>query len=411
MYSAALSIKGNARVCVLMEPLFAIPITLYTGFMTLYMLELGMTRSQVGMVTSLGLAIHIFFALISTYVTDKLGRRYTSLIFDIIGWGVAQLVWAFALDIRFFIVAAVFNAFFRIVANSWMCLLLDDSAPDTRVNIFNFLQIANIFAGFFAPIGALLVNRMSLVPAMRVMILFSAVIMTLTFIVRHFFLTETSVGRQKMQEMKGVGISSTFKTYVLVAKRIFKDKLLMIAVLLRSLNFIQLTIRGTFLAVLVTERLGFSAETMALFHTLNAVVLLCVMMFITPLLSIFTNRWPISLGIWLHIAATVVLLLSPPENISLLIIGAILIAAGTAIATPRIDAFAANAVDNDDRSVANAVMAVILLLLSTPFGLIAGILSEADPRLPFLLTLTLFLLCLLLLRIASHSEKRRVKSH
>jgi len=393
-----------------MEPLFTIPQAMYVGFMTLYMLELGVTLTQVGLITSLGLAVHIIFAVISTFITDKLGRRYTTLIFDIIGWGGAMFIWTIAQNVYFFIIAAVVNAFFRVVANSWHCLLIEDSEPDTRIHIFNFLHMASIVGGFFAPIGALLISRMSLVPAMRIILAFGAVSMMTLFIWRHFFVTETEVGRQKMQEMKGVSIWDSFNTYMPVLKRMVKDRMLFVALFLRALNFAQLTIRNTFLAVLVTQQLGFPAEVMAIFHTLNAVVMLLVLLFITPILAKFTRNWPITMGIWFHVGATAVLLLSPPtQNFPLLIISAILIALGTGIATPRIDALVANTIINEERSVANALMAIIILVLTTPFGFIGGILSEIDSRLPFLLTLAIFLICFLILHIATLSEKQQHK--
>ena len=404
---AAVSIKGNARTCVFMEPLFVIPQTMYISYMPLYMRELGLTMSQVGMVTSIGLAVNIFFALISAYVTDKFGRRYTSLIFDTIGWLGAQLIWAFALNFHFFVAAAVVNAFGRIVMNSWYCLMLEDSAPAIRVHIFNFLQIASILAGFFAPVGTLLISKMTLIPAMRAMLLFSIVSMAALFIFRHLCVTETEVGAQKMREAKGRSIWAVFKTYGPAMKRIFADRLLVIALLLRSLNFIQLTIRNTFLAVLVTDHLGFEAGSMAVFHVFGSIITLLTLTLLTPFLSRITRRWPITLGIGFHIGATAVLLLAPPaQNYPLLVISAILIALGTGISSPPIDALAANAMVNEDRSIANAIVSVVILLLSTPFGYIGGILSDIDTRLPFLLTLAIFLLCLALLHAATTGEKR-----
>jgi len=388
-----------------MEPLWAVPHTLFFGYMTLYMLEFGVTLTQVGMITSLGMVVHILFALISPYVTDKIGRRYTSLIFDITSWGITMLIWAAAQNIYYFFIAAFTNATLRIVSNSWQCLMLEDSEPEVRIHIFNFLQMAMIIAGFFTPIGALLINRLTLVPAMRIMFVFGFISMMTMFIVRHFLTKETSVGLQKIEEMKGVGFRDVFKTYTPVLKRMAKDKMLILTLFLRSLNFTQLTIRQTFLAVLVTRRLGFTAEVMAVFLSLNAVVMLLVLLFITPILAKFTGRWPISLGIWAHIVATIVLLLSPPHSYPLLILSAVLIALGTAIATPRIDALVANTIVNDERSVANAIVAVLILVLSAPFGFIGGVLSEIDARLPFLLTFSIFLVCLLLLRIATRVEK------
>lgn len=383
-----------------------IPNTLFMGFMTLYMLELGVTLSQVGMISALGLIVHIVLAFASPFITDKLGRRYASLIFDFIGWSGAVLIWAVAQNIYFFVAAAIVNAFFRVVANSWHCLMLEDSEPGTRVHIFTFLQFASIIAGFFAPLGALLVSSMSLVPAMRVMLIFALISKSSLFILRHFFTTETEIGRQRMQEMKGVSIRDVFSSYVPVVKRIAGDRALIISLLLRALNFSQLTVRTTFLAVLVTQHLGFPAETVAVFHLVNAIVMLLVLLLITPVLAQFTGRWPISLGICFHVAATVILLISPPsQNMPLLIVSAVLIALGTAIASPRIDALVANTIVNEERSVANAIMSVFLLLITTPFAYMGGVLSEIDVRLPFLMTLGIFLVCLVMLYVA----KGRVK--
>ena len=199
-----------------------------------------------------------------------------------------------------------------------------------------------------------------------------------------------------------------FKSYIPILIRIVKDKLLVIALILRALSFTQLTIRQTFLAVLITQRLEFPAEVMALFFTINAAVMLLVLLLVTPVPARFTGHWPISVGILFHVIATIVLLLLPVLNYPLLILSAILIALGTAITSPRIEALVANTVNNEERSVANAIMAVFVLLLTTPFGYISGILSEADNRLPFVLTLSMFLLCLLLLRIATNIEKQTV---
>ena len=89
-----------------------------------------------------------------------------------------------------------------------------------------------------------------------------------------------------------------------------------------------------------------------------------------------------------------------------MIISAALIALGTSVATPRIEALCANAIHEEDRSVANAIMAVVVLALSTPFGYIGGVLSGIGAELPFVLILAIFFVCMILLRAASAIEKK-----
>ncbi len=396
---AAGKIKGNARACLITEPFFTIPHTMYTGYMTLYMIELGMTKSQVGMVSSLGLAAHLVFAVISSYVIDKMGRRTVTLIFDVIGWSMAQVVWAIARDIRYFVAAALINAFGRIVMNSFHCLMLEDSPMESRIYIFNFMQVAGLIAGFFAPLSAFLIRRYTLVPAMRGFFWFGTIFMTGMFFIRHLYLRETTVGKQKMRETRDVGVMEAIRTYIPVMRRIRKNRILLLALALRTLNFIQLTTRNTFLSVLVTERWGFPAGSMAIFQTVNAFVMLFVLLLVSPALANYTRRWPVVIGLAFHIAATGILLFAPAgASLPLLVLCSVLIAMGTSIATPYIEALSANAIDNEDRSLINAVASVILLSISSPFGYIGGVLSTIDTRLPFVMTLTIFAICLFLLR-------------
>ena len=405
---AVLGVKGNARALIIAEPLFAIPYTMISAFLTLYMLELGATKAQVGIITSFGLAIHLVLAVVSAYVTDRFGRRYTTLVFDSLGWCGSLFIYAISQNVYYFFAAAVANALTRIVMNSFHCLMLEDSPPENRIHIFSFMNVATILAGFCTPLGAMLIKKMSLVPAMRMMCMFTAFWMLALFIVRNMFLTETDTGRQKIAETKGVSLLGVCKSYLPVFKRMFGNKLFVITLIVRTLSNIQFTIRSTFLAVLVTERLGFPAESMSVFYTFNSIIMLIALLFITPILAQFTRRWPISLGIWCHLSATVVLLLSPPtQNIGLLITAAILIALGVSISGPRIDSLVANIISNEDRSVVNAATGVILLLLTTPSGFIGGVLAEIDIRLPFVLNLALFLINLLTLHIADRMERVR----
>lgn len=376
--------------------------------MTLYMMQMGMSKSQVGFVTSLGLITNIFFALISAFVTDKIGRKKASLIFDIIGWGIPLTIYAFAQNIYYFVAGVIIASFGYVTMNSWQCLMIEDSDPGTRIHIYNFLQIASILGGFFAPLGGVLINKLTLVPAMRIMFIFAVISMMALFIIRHFHVDETKTGVIKIQEMKGVKIGGVLRSYRKILKRITTDHLLIIAILLRALNFMQLTVKNTFLAVLVTERLGFPTETMAVFHTLSAIVMLVILLFVTPALSRITKHWPIMLGIIFHIVATVILLLSPArQSMFLLILSAFFIALGSAIATPRIDSLAANTILNEERSVVNAIISIILLLISAPFGYIGGLLSEIDTRLPFVLIFVDLVAILVLLAVARKVEGRK----
>ena len=152
------NLEGNPKASVYTEPLWGIPFNLFVPYASVYMLALGVSDAQIGMITSLGLLIQPFFALISGAITDKYGRRLTTLVSDLISWSIPCLIWAVAEDIRYFIVAAVFNAMWRISMNSWTCLLVEDAEKDQLVHIWTWIHIAGLMAAFFAPLAGVLIG-------------------------------------------------------------------------------------------------------------------------------------------------------------------------------------------------------------------------------------------------------------
>ena len=85
------NLRGNVRGCVYTEPLWGIPFNLYAPYVSIYMLAFGLTDSQIGLITTIGLSFEIVWTLLSGAITDKLGRKRTTLLFDIISWSVPSI--------------------------------------------------------------------------------------------------------------------------------------------------------------------------------------------------------------------------------------------------------------------------------------------------------------------------------
>jgi DHA1 family tetracycline resistance protein-like MFS transporter len=155
------SLTGNPRGCVYTEPLWGIPYNLIAPYASVYMLALGLTDQNIGLVLSVSWGFQVFWALMSGAITDKLGRRRTTLIFDILAWSVPALIWAFSQNIWWFLAAGIMNAIWRVTMNSWTCLLVEDADPQQLVPIYTWIHIANQVAGFAAPLAGILVARYS----------------------------------------------------------------------------------------------------------------------------------------------------------------------------------------------------------------------------------------------------------
>ena len=126
MFRILKNLKGNPRICILIEPLWSIPYNLYLPYATVFMYALGIRDAQIGFLLSIGMVFQVAASFAGGVITDKLGRRLTTVIFDITSWSIPCLIWAFTESFAGFAVAAVLNSLWQITNNSWTCLLVED---------------------------------------------------------------------------------------------------------------------------------------------------------------------------------------------------------------------------------------------------------------------------------------------
>ena len=65
LFATLRSLRGNPRGCVYFEPLWGIPFNLYAPYVSIYMIALGMSEKQIGLIVSISWVFQIFLALIS----------------------------------------------------------------------------------------------------------------------------------------------------------------------------------------------------------------------------------------------------------------------------------------------------------------------------------------------------------
>jgi len=157
------SLTGNPRGCVYTELLWGIPFNLYAPYVSIYMIALGLSDADIGLIVSISWGFQVIFALLSGIITDKMGRRQTTLIYDILAWAVPALVAALAQDFWYLLIAGIINSTWRITMNSWTCLLVEDAEPEQLVDIYTWISISNQIVGFIAPLAGIAIGIFTLV--------------------------------------------------------------------------------------------------------------------------------------------------------------------------------------------------------------------------------------------------------
>jgi DHA1 family tetracycline resistance protein-like MFS transporter len=402
--------KGNAKACLVTEPLWGIPYNLYSTYASVYMLALGCSKIQIGLISSISLALQMVFSLISGYITDRLGRRRTSIVFDLISWSIPTLLWAFSQNFYFFLVAGAINSLVRIVANSWSCLMIEDAHPKERVHIFTWISVAGILAGFFSPLAGLFVDRFGMVPAMRGLYLFAFVSMTFMFFLRNSMVTETRVGMEKLKESRHGDARKTLTEYAGIIRHLAASPVTIIAFLINILININVVMRGTFLSILLTKTLGFPEGTISIFPFVHAGIMLFVFVFVMPSVGKRGTSRPLLFGAGFLTLSALLLIVSPPLSYVAVIASTVLGSIGTALSVPISDAFVANSVSEKDRAKAMSLFYASFFALTAPFGYLGGKLSTISDRLPFVIAAAAVLVAAVLAAVIPIVKKNMRKT-
>ncbi len=405
-------LRGNARGCVLTEPLWGIPFYLYAPYASIYMLAFGLTDSELGLLASIGTALQVITTLLSGAVTDKLGRKRTTLIFDLLSWSIPALLLAFAQNFTYFLLATVINSVWRIVHTSWSCLLVEDTDPDLLVDVFAWITIAGLVAALVTPVTGALIARFGLVPTIRGVYILAAVMMASKALATNAMVTETRQGLIRMRETAHQSLFAVLRELPEVALHIVRRPVTIYTGLLMTLMSIYWVIQKTFWSVVVVETLEIPAERLAFYTMVRSITMMVVFFFLMPRLQSLARRSPTGDhllfvgGSLIFGLSQLLLVLTPAGATWFLILVTVLEGVGLPLTRTVLDKLTVTTVDAAERARISALLSVMMLLVTSPFGWIAGRLSTLDRRYPFVLAVGIFAVSAGLGVLGAHAAHR-----
>jgi len=226
-------------------------------------------------------------------------------------------------------------------------------------------------------------EEFSLVPVVRGLYVFFAICMVVKIIITYIFCKETEQGKKRKAETKGVPLAVILSEYKGLIPNLLRDKTSIKVMVINVCLHIILLISNAWVGVNLAERLGVAERYLALFPILNAAVMLVFMMGIQHKLEHLKNKIPMWLGLGLIIGASILFILIQGANFPLIILYLLLVAVSSALVMPRRSAMLQAAIDPKERARIMGIFTALTLLFAAPFGLLAGVLSEIDRRLPF----------------------------
>ena len=404
-----LSLQGNPKSCVLTEAMWGIPYNLYAPYVSVYMLALGLKDSQIGLLVTISFAFQILGAILGGAITDKLGRRKTTAIFDFVSWSIPTFIWAISQNFGYFVAAAIFNGVWRVTHTSWSCLMVEDANPDQLIDIYSWINIAGLLSAFFAPLAGLLINRFTLVPTMRGLYLFACVMMTAKFLILYFTSTETKQGRVRMEETKNQSLISLVGGYGGIFNQILHTPRTLYALGILVVMNLATTISNTFWSIIVTQKIRIPAGQLALYPFARSIIMLFFFFLAMPRLKEMRFRNPMMVGFALLAVSQVILIVIPEKSYLLLLASTLLEACSFATVSTQVDRMTVVTIDAQERARIMSMMFLVVIIVTTPFGFIAGKLSEINRILPFVFDIALYATGIVLVFLAARHPSNQAE--
>ena len=392
LFSTFIKLKGNPRACVYTEPLWGLSMNLCIPYLSVYMLAIGLSDTRVGFIVTINTFSQLLFSFFSGPITDKIGRRKATALFDCFAWCIPALIWWRAENFWFFLAAAILNGTNGVTTNSWNCLLVEDAEKKQITKIYTIISAFGQFSAIFAPITSILISRLTLVPAIRILFINGFLLMSAKVIILYLASKETQTGKIRIQETRGRNIFQLAGGYGKVISIILKSRGTVFSIAIAALVWIVGMINTTFWQIIANKKLLVPESALPLFFVFRSVLAVIFLFFITPKLTKGLLKIPLILALTSYLIGQSLLIMVPAGGMlkyPLLCLSLVFDGFGTGTTFVLCESLIALHVNPDERAGIMAIRYMFIMLTTAPFGWIGGFLSDISRNLPFALNLFL----------------------
>ena len=389
-------LKGNTKACVWTEPLWGVPYNLYAPYVTRYMIALGLNMADIGILATISLVIEIISSALSGVLTDKLGRRKCTVIFDTLSWSVPELIWAFSQNFNWFVAAALFNGMWKVTENSWNLLLTEDTPREQLVPAFSMSSFMGVVAVLIAPLSKFAVDAFGLVATMRALYIFTCISMTAKFLILYKYSKETGPGKVRMELTKDKSVFRLVWECKDVYLRIIREKRMLLTMALLAIYQLITTVNNNCWATFVVEYLGFKDSELSWFAMAKGFVTLSAILVIVPRIKDLNFKKPMLVSVTMFAAAQGMLLamdaLMLPKFMlwPAMILSVAMEALAISMISPLNSSLLFVNTDPDERARITGLIYATIALMVCVFPTVIGFLADISLYLPFFINIALF---------------------
>ena len=275
----------NARICLGTFPFWAVPYTIYIYYLSLYLMERGISSSEIASLMTVANASALVFSVVAAPVVDRMGRRNATLVFDLLSSALPCLLFLISGNIVVALIAQMATGMNRIMSTGYYLLMIENTEESNSVSAMNWFNIILVGAGLTTPLAGIVVSRMGVLDGERLFLIISFVCMTAQAIVRHVLVTETPTGIAVRNSKKRFSIAETVMDYGKTIRYMVSNRKVLDAMIINSLIYVYYTV-GTTISLFFTpyfsEYRGLSGVRLGLVGGIYAGGTLFSMILINP---------------------------------------------------------------------------------------------------------------------------------
>ena len=326
-----MKLERNARICRNCFFFWAIPYTIYIYYLSLFLEAEGLSTSNIGLLMTVANASALVFSLVAAPIVDRIGRRNSTFIFDLIASALPCLLFLAGGNLVVALIAQAITGMNRIMSTGYYLLMIEDTSEDNSIGAMNWFNIILVGAGLTTPIGGFVVSRMGLVAGERLFLIVSFIMMTAQAIVRHILVKETPTGIQMRKQRSSISFRETLCNYKNAMEYMVSNKSVLSAMIINGLVYAYYTI-GTTISMFFTpyfaDYRGLSGVTLGLVGGIFAGGTLFSMLLVNPRIRPRQLYPAAIISSILSILGFLLLILCPQGNTVLLFVAISLVSLG-----------------------------------------------------------------------------------
>ena len=280
-----LGLERNARICLGFFPLWAVPYTIYTYYLSLFLIEEGLSSTGIASLMTVANVSALVFSLFAAPIVDRMGRRNATFVFDILSSALPCLLYLISGNIVVALIAQAVSGMNRIMSTGFYLLMIENTSESNSVNSMNIFNVILVGAGLTTPLAGFVVSKMGLLAGERLFLIISLVMMTAQATARHFMVRETETGMAIMRARERFSFKETAIGFGKTVRYLIKNRNVRSAMIINSLIYVYYTV-GTTISLFFTpyfsEHRNLSGLTLGLVGGIYAGGTLFSMIVINP---------------------------------------------------------------------------------------------------------------------------------